>query len=99
MPTTVKAPDFDVTWTPPQPGPTMAARGTTKLSVTVTNSGSDSWPAGGDHPVRVSYQWTQPYGIAVGFDCKRVAFRTDVAPNQKVSLDATIKAPDKPGSY
>jgi len=67
-------------------------------AVTVTNTSSFTWPAGGVLPVHLSYHWLAN-GQTVVWDGQRSSFAADVLPGQTAIVNATIATPPVPGSY
>jgi hypothetical protein len=82
---------------------TLTARQTVQVNVTVRNSGSMTWPAGGDHPVRLGYHWVDANGQVVvqpPEDDHRTPLPRDVAPGEEITLaGAELTAPIAPGNY
>ncbi len=76
-----------------------------KLSpaVTIKNTSDITWPSKPDYKelnaVHLSYHWLDRKGKVVVFDGLRTALPSDVRPGESVKLNATIQAPDRPGSY
>jgi len=80
----------------------LTPRQTVSVKVTVRNTGSLTWPAGGDQPVHLGYHWVDQNGQVVrqkSADDHRTALPHDVAPSEKVTLDTLLTAPSKPGTY
>ncbi len=73
--------------------------GEVPVEVRVTNTGLQSWPAGGDAPVRLGYHWLDGNGNAVVWDGARVPLSRDVAPGREMSFTANVRAPDRDGDY
>jgi len=69
------------------------------VEVRVTNTGLQSWPAGGATPVRLGYHWLDGDGSAVVWDGARISLPHDVAPGRELSLAFHIRAPDQDGEY
>jgi hypothetical protein len=70
------------------------------LTVTVHNTSVQTWPAAGDQPIRLSYHWIDlTRNHVIVFDGVRTPLPHDVAPNDRVTLDARVIAPDQPGHY
>ncbi|MER3514150.1 MAG: hypothetical protein C4310_06960 [Chloroflexota bacterium] len=82
---------------------TLTARQTVQVNVTVRNSGSMTWPAGGDHPVRLGYHWVDANGQVVvqpPEDDHRTPLPRGVAPGEEITLEgAELTAPMAPGNY
>ena len=71
---------------------------TTQLSVVLTNTGTQVWPAAGANPVRLSYHWLQN-GLVVLWDGQRGILPADVATGGKVTVSVPVLGPEKPGTY
>ena len=69
------------------------------VQVPLRNTGLGAWPAGGDHPVRLSYHWIDSGGSPVVWDGPRNALPFDVAPGKEVLVAATVRAPATEGQY
>ena len=70
------------------------------VPITLTNTGSLTWPKGGANPVYVTYHWYnaswQPVEWGIGL---RSSFANDVSSGQTVSITASLKAPSTAGTY
>ena len=73
--------------------------GPTTFSVTVSNTGTAVWPAGGATPVRLSYHWLGPTGLVVVWDGARGLLPADVAPGQSAVVAMPIASPMSVGPY
>jgi subtilisin family serine protease len=71
---------------------------TTTVSLTLTNSGSKTWPITGANPVYVSYRWRDLTGQVTGTSLYTLLPQA-VAPGQSVTVNASLKAPASLGSY
>ncbi len=69
------------------------------VQVPLRNTGLAAWPAGGEHPVRLSYHWIDGGGTPVVWDGPRNALPFDVAPGQEILVAATVRAPASEGQY
>lgn len=70
------------------------------LGVTVTNTGTSTWPAAGTSPVRLAYHWLRPDGsVAVWDGARAPAFASDVAPGATVTVQLPVAAPPDLGPY
>ena len=70
------------------------------VPITLTNTGSLTWPKAGANPVYLSYHWLNPStGAAVVWDGLRTSLTNDVASGQTITLSASLKAPSTAGSY
>jgi SpoIID/LytB domain protein len=80
--------------------PASAGAGTTlQLAVTLTNTGTEAWTAGGTTPVRLSYHWYDAAGAVVTWDGTRTALPAAVAPGASTTVTATIVVPPQPQTY
>ncbi|HAF11037.1 MAG TPA: hypothetical protein DCK98_13285 [Chloroflexi bacterium] len=80
--------------------PASAGAGTTlQLSVTLTNSGTDTWNAAGANPVNLSYHWLDQIGKPVVWDGARTPLGSDIPGGGARQLTATIPMPAQPGGY
>jgi hypothetical protein len=71
-----------------------------RVSVTVRNDGLVAWRSDEDPPFRLSYHWlTESGDRVVQFDGQRTAFPDTVAPGDRVSVPAVLRAPERPGRY
>lgn len=73
--------------------------GPNTFSVTVTNTGTVTWPAGGATPVHLSYHWLGPTGQVVAWDGARGVLPADVAPGQSAVVTIPIVSPQTVGPY
>jgi stage II sporulation protein D len=69
------------------------------IDVRVANTGLQSWPSGGDAPVRLGYHWLDGNGNAVVWDGARISLSHDVPPGRELSLRVDVRAPDYDGDY
>ncbi|HEY84741.1 MAG TPA: hypothetical protein G4N96_06485 [Chloroflexi bacterium] len=80
----------------------MQVEKTITVSLTLQNDGIFTWVRGGENPFHLGFKWFNAQGEQLQFP-DELNFRTtlpyDVAPNQKVKLNASLRAPDAPGSY
>jgi hypothetical protein len=67
------------------------------FDVTVTNTGTATWPAGGPNPVHVDLYFSNENRD--GACCPRYALPNDIAPNASVTIHASKTAPYDVGSY
>ena len=70
-----------------------------KLAVTITNTSSFTWPAGGTSPVHLGYHWIGNDGQTLLWDGLRSNLPADVAPGTAVTVSATIATLPAVGSY
>ena len=81
------------------PPTSWAAGQQQSYTVEVTNTGSDTWNAGGSNPVRLGIHFASS---ATGWNWatdQRFTVPNDVAPGQTVTLNVTVKAPADGGAY
>ncbi len=96
------APAYQVTWVEDTVAEQMPGDHTLRVDFVLRNNGSQTWPAGGDHPVRLGYRWFQLDGqtevlVKEGF---RTALPRDVAPGEEVHItDAKLYTPEMAGTY
>jgi hypothetical protein len=97
------AASYTVTATPPN----WAVNQTQSYSVTVTNSGNQTWPAGGTTPVVLDVHFasvgggygTSGTGVGSGWlSEQRFSLANDLAPGASVSMTITVTAPASSGS-
>jgi peptidoglycan hydrolase-like amidase len=69
------------------------------VEVRVTNTGLQTWPAGGDAPVRLGYHWLDGDGRAVVWDGARIPLDRDVPPGREISLTVNVRAPEYEGDH
>lgn len=73
--------------------------GTNTLTVTVSNTGTVTWPAGGATPVHLSYHWLGPIGQMLVWDGSRAALPADIAPGQSAVVAVPVASPPVAGPY
>ncbi|HEX9269456.1 MAG TPA: N-acetylmuramoyl-L-alanine amidase [Candidatus Limnocylindria bacterium] len=79
---------------------TLAASGAQQaIPITLTNTGSFTWAAGGANPVDLSYHWASSTGATVVWDGLRTKLPADVAPGQSITVQASIRFPSTAGDY
>jgi len=71
---------------------------TTTLTVSVTNTGTRPWPAGGPNPVRLSYHWVKDGAVAV-WDGLRGALPADVPAGGTAKVSLPVMPPATAGTY
>jgi subtilisin family serine protease len=84
--------------------PTASAQSTFLLgpntfTVTVSNTGAVTWPAGGAAPVHLSYHWLDAMGKVVVWDGSRAALPADIAPGQSAVVAIPVASPPAVGPY
>ena len=88
----------DVQWVSQATPTTIKPGAMVGVPITLTNTGSQSWPKGGSNSVYVSYHWVKD-GQVVVWDGLRTTFPIDMANGQMVNLIASLMAPAIPGTY
>ncbi|MGH2379214.1 MAG: S8 family serine peptidase, partial [Candidatus Limnocylindria bacterium] len=73
--------------------------GRAEVPVTVTNSGTLTWTAAGEVPVRLAAHLADSAGGIVLWDGIRTVLEEDVAPSGLVATEVVVDAPATPGSY
>jgi subtilisin family serine protease len=81
------------------PAPFLLPGGRGTMPITITNTGTATWTAGGSSPVRVAYHLTDAQGNVVLWDGTRTPLAADVAPGAKADLAMTVDAPPAGGAY
>jgi subtilisin family serine protease len=71
---------------------------TTQLAVTLTNTGTETWPAAGPNPVRLSYHWLRS-GTTAHWDGQRGILPRDVAPGASVLVSVPVLTLGTAGTY
>lgn len=69
------------------------------VSVTVTNTGNQTWTAGGPNPVNLAYHIYDATGATVVWDGARTSLGTDLAPGASRTLAVAFTAPSATGTY
>lgn len=77
----------------------LAAGASVTIAVTLTNTGTQAWNAAGANPVNLAYHWYDAAGSVVVWDGARTGLGADVAPGATRTLNASVAAPAKTGSY
>jgi phosphoglycerol transferase MdoB-like AlkP superfamily enzyme len=67
------------------------------IRVSIRNDGSLGWL--GDGRFSVSYHWYDRDGKVVQWDGLRKHLSSQVSPGESVTVDAAVRAPDRPGRY
>ncbi len=85
------------------PGPLVVQAGEElEIAVTVTNTGTLTWPATGRQPVHLSHHWETTTAAGqprLEFEGQRTFLPRDVAPGEGVALAGQARAPVAPGRY
>jgi peptidoglycan hydrolase-like amidase len=77
---------------------TIVPDGEVPIELVVANTGLATWPAGGEHPVHLSYHWLDG-NSAVIWDGARNALPHDIWPGEKTQIAVSVRAPSTPGTY
>lgn len=75
---------------------------TANVAVNVQNVGGLTWLAGGSKPFHLGYHWYDSNGnqyVQTPEDDKRSVLPFNVAPDQKVTVNALLTSPRSPGNY
>jgi hypothetical protein len=70
-----------------------------KVEVTLTNEGLATWTNSGARPFRLSYHWLGDSGRVVRFEGRRSELPGNVAPGERITLQAMVQAPEQVGTY
>ena len=81
------------------PTVTLAQGQKTMVPVTITNTGSSTWPSSGGFMVDLGTHWFTPAGALLQWDGARTPLGRDLASGQSVTVNATVEAPAAAGSY
>src|SRR5438270_425708 len=88
------------TYTVPTPPTTLVQGASAQVSVQVTNTGNEVWPAAGANPVNLTYHWCDAAGATpVVWDGLRTPLGADVAPAATRGVTATVALPASAGTY
>ena len=77
---------------------TIIPDGEVPIELVIANTGLETWTAGGEHPVHVSYHWLDG-DRAVIWDGARNALPHDIWPGEKLQIAVSVRAPSTPGTY
>lgn len=72
---------------------------TTKIPVTVRNTGSETWSSYGKDPITFSYRWYLGSKEDTVLPTNRTLLPQPLMPGQSAMLDATVVAPPVPGAW
>ncbi len=90
----------DVQWVSHNTPTILTANQQVNVSVTLTNTGSQTWSKGGANPVYISYHWLNAStGTVVVWNGLWSSLPLDIAPGQMVTLTASLQSPLSAGSY
>ena len=67
------------------------------MPIDVMNTGTDTWPAHGDKPVRVSYHWLDADYGWIAYEGIRSPLPADCRPGETVRVPLLVRAPDYEG--
>lgn len=100
---TVSQPGFGVSWGTHNTPATMGLDADQTVAVSFTNTGSNTWDAGGPNPVRLSYHWRNgacPGTSIAVWDGRRAVLPANVASGGSVAaLSLLLRTPAVAGSY
>jgi stage II sporulation protein D len=91
--------DLDAGYAPSNVPAVIAPGGEVPVVVRVTNTGLQSWPAGGNAPVRLGYHWLDGDGKAVVWDGARIPLARDVVPGREITFNVNVRAPEHDGDH
>jgi hypothetical protein len=95
--------DFKAAYSVPVGGvltaPAFTAGQTASLPVTITNTGTGTFPVTSSYPVNLGYHWNNAAGVTVVWDGARTKLPSDLPPGQTVTVTAQVVAPANPGLY
>lgn len=77
----------------------IAAGGITTVPVTLTNTGRSSWVSDARRPFSLAYHWLTESNHIVEWEGRRTRLRSTIGPGQRVTLEAAVTAPSRPGRY
>jgi glycosyltransferase involved in cell wall biosynthesis len=69
------------------------------LRVAVRNTGAETWPHRGAHPVTLSYHWLDTRGQVVDFEGVRALLPAPLRPGETAELLLQVEPPPRPGEY
>lgn len=99
VPVTVTAPVYNVQWGSHNTPISLTGKQQVNVSVTVTNTGTLTWPSSGANPVYLSYHWLNSSGQVSVWDGLRTSLPGNLATGQSATLTASLKAPSSAGNY
>jgi hypothetical protein len=67
--------------------------------VSITNAGQRTWSAGGEAYFALAYHLYDETGAPVTFDGERTPLPMALAPEEGLTLQGRVRAPDEPGEY
>lgn len=95
----VSAGSYSASYTLNSRGPGVYTSYLYPLQVTLTNTGTMTWPSGGANPVYLSYHWINLVNGATEYDGLRTPLPGDIPPGGSVTLNAQIRGPAVSGLY
>ena len=78
---------------------TLSVNGIAKVPVTIKNPSSDTWFASGKFPVNVAFKWFKGGHLLPIEGGRTPLAKPMVLPNESVSQDVNVVAPDTAGDY
>lgn len=79
--------------------PILVPGGRAEVALTLTNTGTSTWSAGGATPVHIAAHIRDAKGNSVIWDGARTVLAADVPPGGRVDVKAIVDAPAAPGPY
>ena len=73
--------------------------GANAFTVTVSNTGTVTWPSAGLNPVHLSYHWISPTGQTVVWEGARASLPAELAPGQSAAVTVSVLSPPATGPY
>jgi len=70
-----------------------------QVPLTIMNTSAVTWPNEGDHAVKIAYSWYYDNGALCHLDGLRTRIVPSPRPGESVTLQAVLRAPDRPGRY
>jgi hypothetical protein len=98
----VQSTGFDVSWDSHNTPSVVLAGAHYTVDITLTNTGTLTWPAAGSNPVNLSYHWYRGACISSNLDTwdgDRTPLPADVSPGAQVTVAASLATPSTPGTY
>jgi hypothetical protein len=101
-PTSGGPPPYKVAFISHNTPPSAPAGQTLSVNLALQNQGSATWTRAGNQPFDLGFQWRDGAGRQIQLPSTldfRTSLPNDVPPNQTVSLTASLRTPDQPGTY
>jgi hypothetical protein len=89
----------DVSWNWAATPSSSAAGDSATIQVGLTNTGTDTWQAGGTDATQLGYIWLDADGNVLSWDTQGTPLADDVAPGSTVSEVLNVTNPGSPGDY